>query len=99
MRNSFTPEEVDLLALHLEKSEISEVPVAKVLLKLDDCQHGAGNWPEGWRPYCHSCGYIINFNEEMGTAFQKIYHSECVPSLEEPMPLANWLNKTRSGWV
>lgn len=85
-------EQVDRLSSHLEDTEISDVVVVDVLRELDDLEHGAGQLPEDFRPYCQKSDEEIVDGEMMGTRFGNIYHDRCVPDLSVgPLPLGQWI--------
>lgn len=46
-------EHIDRLTLHLEETKITDAAVADALRLLDDLEHGSGQLPEDWSPYCH----------------------------------------------
>lgn len=70
-------EEIDLLAAHLEDSEITSVAVWSALRKLPDGEYGAGELGD-IRPYCQKCGGMISEDEPQETAFGHFYHSNCI---------------------
>lgn len=82
---------IDELAIHLEKSGISEVALLKVLERLPDFEYGRGDRALDVNLVCAKCDEEIADEEIMGTAFGSFYHEGCVPRVDGPMPAGQYL--------
>lgn len=72
-----TQEEIDLLAAHLEDTEITDTAVWSALQKLPDIEAGRGEVGDV-RPHCQKCGAMIGADEGCKTAFGHFYHTSCL---------------------
>jgi hypothetical protein len=74
-----TQEQVDALAVHLENQEITREGLAKILKKLPDSEHGAGELPDDFGAYCVICGeqFIQEDGRKHITALGRFVHRSC----------------------